>query len=522
MRRNVDGTMEKRLVKVFQMLAVSLFFLLFYYGLGMTGVHKELSNEMIFFQSDSIIENILGMGIFVFAVERVLHFGKRFTCGQSHMDKRALVVSAMIVLFCCYWIHASNTAPQADQKAICDYAAAFNHGDYSGLQKGGYVGVYQQQLGLITWMRIILLLGGDYKTFQYLSAIMAGCMIFFGYQVVKILSENIRVQCCYLMLAVCCVPMYVYTAFVYGEIISSALLMLAAWILLICLKRFSWRMAIAFGIIVGLSVQFRKNALIMAAGFLIVIVGKTFAKDRIKKMHMLALACILILGMVLTNGLVKDGIYKGKIPGDSKPMPALLHVAMGCNRDGQNPGWYNGYNWNTYHDFACDGQAAGQEAIRTIRKFLDDCASDHAFAVDFFVRKIAAQWEAPMYQCLAMNNCFAGEQSRFAQQVYFGSLRIWIERFMNIYQLIIYGGIFVLLIQKWKDFERIEYFVLLIGVFGGFLFSLIWEAKTRYIFPYLLFMMPYAAMGLEGILKWIAAAHAKERPALGKRKQIRG
>ena len=60
MRRNVDGTMEKRLVKVFQMLAVSLFFLLFYYGLGMTGVHKELSNEMIFFQSDSIIENILG------------------------------------------------------------------------------------------------------------------------------------------------------------------------------------------------------------------------------------------------------------------------------------------------------------------------------------------------------------------------------------------------------------------------------------------------------------------------------
>lgn len=127
-----------------------------------------------------------------------------------------------------------------------------------------------------------------------------------------------------------------------------------------------------------------------------------------------------------------------------------------------------------------------------------------------------------MYQCLAMNNCFAGEQSGFAQQVYFGSLRIWIERFMNIYQLIIYGGIFVLLIQKWKDFERIEYFVLLIGVFGGFLFSLIWEAKTRYIFPYLLFMMPYAAVGLEGILKWIAAAHAKERPELGKRKQIRG
>lgn len=503
MCRNMHKNVEQRLVKVFQILAVFMFFLLFYYSLGMTGVNKELANEMIYYQPDSVMENILGMGIFVLAVKIMLHFGKRIIRDQHHLDHAAFAVSGMICIFCCLWIHMSNTAPQADQRAVYDHAAAFNRGDYSGLKKGGYVGVYQQQLGLISFMRLILLLGGDYRTFQYLSAVMAGCLVFFGYQAVKLLSGNMRMQECYLLLAVCCVPMYVYAAYVYGEVISSALIMLAAWMLLSCFKRFSWGMSIAFGMIVGLSVQFRKNVLIMAVGFFIAIAVKMFAGAKIKRKQMLALAFSLIMGIMLSNAFVRDGVYRGRISDDSKSMPALLHVAMGCNWDGQTPGWYNGYNWNTYHEFGCDVQAAGQEAVKTIHAFWDHCMSDHDFAVDFFVQKIVAQWEAPMYQCLVMNNCFAGEQSKLAQRVYSGRTQKWIERFMNIYQLIIYGGIFLLIIRKWKDFERIEYFVLLIGVFGGFLFSLIWEAKTRYIFPYLLFMMPYAAMGLEGILQWI-------------------
>ena len=31
---------------------------------------------------------------------------------------------------------------------------------------------------------------------------------------------------------------------------------------------------------------------------------------------------------------------------------------------------------------------------------------------------------------------------------------------------------------------------------GGVLFSLLWEAKTRYIFPYMIYMLPCAAIGL--------------------------
>lgn len=43
----------------------------------------------------------------------------------------------------------------------------------------------------------------------------------------------------------------------------------------------------------------------------------------------------------------------------------------------------------------------------------------------------------------------------------------------------------------------VEKYALLIGVYGGFLFSLLWETKARYVFPYLLFLLPYAAAGIE-------------------------
>ena len=97
-------------------------------------------------------------------------------------------------------------------------------------------------------------------------------------------------------------------------------------------------------------------------------------------------------------------------------------------------------------------------------------------AIDFYSRKLGAQWEAPMYQCYVM----------------------------NIYQILLYGGVFVYLLAGRKKEQQIEHYVLLIGVFGGFLFSAMWEAKARYVFPYLMMMISYAAAGITVCVSWIS------------------
>ena len=44
--------------------------------------------------------------------------------------------------------------------------------------------------------------------------------------------------------------------------------------------------------------------------------------------------------------------------------------------------------------------------------------------------------------------------------------------------------------------EPLEWYVLLIAVIGGVLFHELWEAKSRYVFPYFVMMIPMAADGL--------------------------
>ncbi|MBO4758713.1 MAG: hypothetical protein J5505_01495, partial [Spirochaetaceae bacterium] len=53
--------------------------------------------------------------------------------------------------------------------------------------------------------------------------------------------------------------------------------------------------------------------------------------------------------------------------------------------------------------------------------------------------------------------------------------------------------------------ERKDFYVLLLLVtcVGGFWFTFIWEAKARYILPYLIFMIPYAICGIDELGKKI-------------------
>ncbi len=52
-------------------------------------------------------------------------------------------------------------------------------------------------------------------------------------------------------------------------------------------------------------------------------------------------------------------------------------------------------------------------------------------------------------------------------------------------------------IKKWKPEQA--YFIL--NIFGGMLFHMIWEAKTRYVLGYFVLMVPIAAYGFWELIK---------------------
>ena len=102
-----------------------------------------------------------------------------------------------------------------------------------------------------------------------------------------------------------------------------------------------------------------------------------------------------------------------------------------------------------------------------------------------------------MYQSIVMNNNIAREQTSLADLIFYDKTA-WkvLDFYMNIYQLVLYLGVLYLLISAWNARYTLQFLVGIIAVYGGFLFSIIWEAKLRYILPYLVIMIPYSVVGL--------------------------
>lgn len=480
-------------VMCFNLTAIIMFSILSIYSLFFTEVDETYLFEYVYEKQDSVFSNLLWIVITLFVFWVVYKLISKYE--KLNIQKLAVAVSILVAIIGMCWVYVSKVLPYADSLYICEYTGAFNHGDFSSLERGGYVSIYRQQLGIITLFRVIFLIFGDgnYVPFQYLNAIMAGLLVFAGYKITEYLSDrNKTAEFIYLLFMITCIPLYGYIPFLYGEIIHVSFMMLAAWMLLSCIAQFSYRKCIFLGLFSGLAVQIRKNALIIIIAFLIVMLLKLSAKN------VKSILCMMIstaAGVFILWGLITS-LYWNKIPEDSKPMPALLHIAMGLNWDGVNPGYFNGYNTITYAVNDFDVRVSKAAAREKIREFIQSVKEKDGYFWRFSRHKMTGQWNAPMYQSLYVTFNLEDNHYSFADNVYSGKFHDFLEEFTNIYQLLVYVSIIYLLVKKRKLWSEIEKYVLLIGVFGGFLFSFLWEARARYIFPYFIVMIPYACVGI--------------------------
>ena len=56
--------------------------------------------------------------------------------------------------------------------------------------------------------------------------------------------------------------------------------------------------------------------------------------------------------------------------------------------------------------------------------------------------------------------------------------------------------LFLFSIYSYKNRKtiKLEDYIFLVYIIGGFLFSIMWEAKARYVLPYFICMIPYCAI----------------------------
>lgn len=414
----------------------------------------------------------------------------------------SLSVGAVLIVF-------GKTGPTADAFSVYQAAAEFANGNTHAIHPtDSYFSYYPHQMGLVAFFelmhRFYQLFSVNlpaYHFFKCFYVVLACAIILFQRGIVRLLWADERAECIYLLLAGANLPFLMYTSFVYGEIPSFAAFSGGLYFLL---KLFSTettvrRPQVLYGfaalILLTLSVMLRKNNLILIIAVLIVIL---FQWLRDKKVLLLifalccALCCFSILPLVQKSYELRAGNRL------SSGVPAISYFAMGMQESSVGNGWYNGFNFYTYQDTDLDTEATAQLSRQIIRERLNYFKEHPGYAINFYLLKHLSQWADGTYASRQSTASTFGGRSSFFKSLYEGEYSVLFINYSNIYQNVLYLGAFLFcafhLLRPRKQY--LPEYLGMIGVTGGFLFHIIWEANSRYIFPYSLLLMPYCARGL--------------------------
>lgn len=403
-----------------------------------------------------------------------------------------------------YLILAGKTTPSADAAIVYNIGGALAGNDLGVIHPtGSYLSYYPQQIGLSAFYELVLrvwnLLPTHHPAYDILKGInvFCACLILYSqYGITHLLFESDRTDILYLLLAMFHAPLIMYTSFVYGEIPSFTLFSLGTWLLLLAvLKRIRPRLLMPVGAaMLILGVALRKNTLILIIAVCIALLWEWLRTHR----HSLLLCALCLMLGSLSILPAIQGIYEHRAGNTlSRGVPAMAYFAMGMQEASRGNGWYNGFNFYTYQDTGMDTEATVSISRQAIRERLDIFQKEPAYAFTFYRDKFLSQWTDGSCFCRQATLASAAERTGFLSAVYNGSLSKAFMGFCNLWQAVIY--VFALFWLLWGIRRAGSSFLVytgLTGVLGGFLFHMVWEANSRYIFPYELLLLPYAACGL--------------------------
>ncbi len=469
--------------------------------------------------------------------------------GSSGERKKIWRLETAVLLWCFFagvlWVILAKSTPVSDQLMVSTSAERFLEGNYGRFEYGKYLYYYPFQLGLAAFEEFVYRIfgSGNYTAFQILNAAGVTASVFAGSRITELLFQKSRAQAAYLLLSACCFPLFIFCAYLYGDVLSICLSMLVIWQMLVYLKTGKKR-AVFFMVLSGAAaVLLRGNSLIVLIAVCCVLAVKALAEKKGRY-----LLCILLLaaGVAGSRFLLNTGYEKASGTKLNEGMPSILWIAMGMQEGDKEAGWYNGYSVYVYQDVCAYEEELAAQILNegmpsilwiamgmqegdkeagwyngySVYVYQDVCAYEEELAAqigkeeikargkeflrkplygtDFYARKFSSQWAEPTYGSFIMTYATEKERSAVGESLYTGFWQKLLERFMDSYQLLVYAAVLFLLLCRWKTKkqESLEWYVLLISIIGGVLFHMLWEAKSRYVLPYFILMIPMAAGGL--------------------------
>ncbi len=472
--------------------------------------------EHILFQTDSFWLN-LGVlaALFLVCAVLLIRFGSRIR--KKHVRIAGIVMLCWTFALSMIWMTAVRSVPTADSRYVLEAASSAAKNDFSFFSsKQHYFQMFPYQLGIVAiYEGINRLFGGAATTAMYAlnaASLTAACWA------IVVLAERVfsdrRVTLLTILALMLCVQPILYTSFLYGSLIGLAAMLWACVLLLRFLVSGRNHLIVWIALLCAFSVTAKQNNWIGVAAICIVLLLSLIRRFRFSGIVCalaVVLAPILALGAIQSSYESRAGVQLG----EGTPQTAWL--VMGLSDSERAPGWYNGYTYSVLKEAGMDTEQAKAAIRRDLSERLDALSSDRAYAADFFYKKVLSQWNEPSFESVWVSKAREHESAlpAFAANVYDGALgdalNVYFEHGVTFLYSLFAAGLLAMLIRRRgagnllrADAERrapdettAEARALLpLIILGGFLYHLLFEAKSQYALVYLPMMLPYAAFGL--------------------------
>lgn len=410
-------------------------------------------------------------------------------------EKHLLIIDLVILSICgaiLIYLH-NGVYLQSDSGNVMDAATRLANGDYSVLDFKSYMNANPNNFGLFTIDYILIKIFKDFTivtiVFRIFNLIFACLLYIYLYRIAKLLFNSRSVNMNLLLLYLGFNQLLFSAVFVYGNVISYSLSVISIYYLL---KYFSSGKIINIvisTITIMLSIFVRKNSLIILIAEVIYIILYVIKSK--KYLTLISLPIIAGLLFATTTGVEK---YYGSLVNydySKTAMPTITWVAYGLNYDKTTPGrWFDEYDRiHVANNFETD--LIKVEAKQFIDSALDAFVHDPKLCLEFFATKFSSSWCDPRYDAFTQSHntsCALLKKEPFQN-----AMTCYWDAWLTIASV----GLLLLLITKFKF--KLEYMLPAVCVIGGFLFHFFWEVKAVYCYQYVLFALPYAALGLSKI-----------------------
>ena len=464
------------------------------------------ASEHITISWNSIIYiiGLILLGTLIFVVTKLVdkHLYNEDTEAKQKARKILLIVAlAIYVIFSIVWLIVVRPAVVGDQIHAANLAQTFYRGNleeflpnltYAGVPLSEYMQAYHQQISLAfafsIFFRII-----HFDTLEVLRVLNFICnmlIIFALYKICKQLSKKYKtnkVLLFTLILTFISLPML--STFIYGDIPSLAFCLFSVYFMMKYTETKEWKYPIAASVLTMIAYMMRMNSLIFIIAtviYLLLNLFKEITKKPWKENLLNALIIVIYIVISIFPSSIVKNYYVNKYNLDnSKEYPNISYILMAMEEGPRANGWYN----ESIGEYALKNpEAAKEEYVERIKQRLTYFSQNIGYTFNFYITKIASMWTENTYSSVRNNT--TKENDPLENMI--GPLTFYQKALLILTCLCS----LIVLIQNRKNLSLDVLFLVTIFI-GGFAFHILWEAKSRYIIPYFVVLIPVASIYIQ-------------------------